>query len=141
VSHPAPARGEVRESLLWLGVFGAPVLWSLQLLANYATIAEGCSPAPDGHAALSIGGVRAAAWIVTAIAAAGALAAGLVAWQAWQRSKDERASPNARAHESLLEIGEGRTRFMACFGLLSSGLFLIAVLFAALSLLLVSGCG
>lgn len=141
MSHPAPARSEIRESLLWLGLFGAPVLWSLQLLANYAAIAHGCSPAPDGHAALSVGGLRAAVWMVTVVAAAGAAAAGLAAWRAWQRTKGERAAPNAEAHESLREIGEGRTRFMAFLGLLSSGLFLIAVLFSALSLVLVPGCG
>jgi hypothetical protein len=41
----------------------------------------------------------------------------------------------------VLEVGEGRTRFMAYGGLLLSGLFLIAVLFSGISLVVLPHCG
>ncbi len=139
MSHPAPARYAVPASLLWFGLFGAPLLWSVQELVGYATTAHRCYPASVPLSGTSPGGAWVLALAVTILALLVSLAAGGTALHAWRRSAHERAAGDEEA--SLLEVGEGRTRFMAFGGLLLSGLFLIAVIFSGIGLLFVSRCG
>jgi hypothetical protein len=61
---------------------------------------------------------------------------GLISWRNWQRAGAEKAGS---AHH-LLEGGDGRTRFMSMVGMISSGLFLLAVIFALTAFYLVAGC-
>jgi hypothetical protein len=42
---------------------------------------------------------------------------------------------------AVLEIGEGRTRFLALSGMLASGLFFAAVVFNVIGLIFVPPCG
>jgi hypothetical protein len=60
----------------------------------------------------------------------------LVSWRNWQISGAEKAG--SALH--LLEGGDGRTRFMAMVGMISSGLFLLAVFAALAAFYLVVGC-
>jgi hypothetical protein len=139
MTHPAPARGRVSDALLWIGLFAAPALWSIQQLLGYSVLAHRCFPATVPLDGRSPGGPWVLALVVTIIAIVVSLAAGGVSLRAWRRSSAERAAGNEEA--SLLEVGEGRTRFMAYGGLLLSGLFLVAVLFSGISLLVLPHCG
>ena len=60
-----------------------------------------------------------------------------MALRSWRKTFDERADS---AHH-LLDRGEGRTRFMAMAGMLTSALFLIALVFGTAALCLVPLCG
>jgi hypothetical protein len=135
--HPSPHRERVRPLALWFGIAASPLAWSLQLLVNAGLSARGCFP-HDVPLAQPL-------WLpLTAVLAAIEAAAlvlcvlgGLVAWRNWRRTHGER--PGSAHH--VLEAGDGRTRFMALIGLLCSGLFGLAVVFAAFVPALVPGCG
>lgn len=140
MSHPASARHKVESSLLWFGIFGAPVFWSLQLLVIYAMIAHGCLPGPDTASGLNPAILQNLSLIVTTVAIAGSLAAAWASFSAWRGTHHEPAASHTVSHISMMESGEGRTRFMAFAGILMSGVFLLAVLFTGLPLLILPAC-
>lgn len=137
-AHPAPERHRVSLAALWFGLFGAPAAWSLQLLADYPTDAHGCFPHLYPLAAPTIGNgplstILVAISIAAVLMSAGALFVSLKSYRA------TRGETGGEAHH-LLDVGEGRTRFMALSGVMLSTLFLLATLVHAASLLLLPGC-
>jgi len=75
-------------------------------------------------------------WGIDVVAIAIGIAAGLVAWRTWQRTQQE---AGAGAH-TLIDAGEGRTRFLALCGVLASAGFLLALVFASVGLIVVPAC-
>lgn len=135
--HPAPHRGHVGRWSIWFALLGAPLAWSLQLLVNFSLTAHACFPHDVPLAASGWNHLRATATGVEVLAACVCLAALFVAGQNWRHTHAEKAG-NAN---HLVESGDGRTRFMAMCGVISSGLFLLATAFAALNLTTVPACG
>jgi hypothetical protein len=135
--HPAPHRHARSLGALWFGLSGAPLLWSVQLMANYALVAHACFPSSIPLATPLFGGLWTLVLVISLVAAAVSLAAGATAWRSWRSTEAERPG----GHEHLLETGAGRTRFMALAGMLVSGLFLIGVIMNTIPLFLVPPCG
>ena len=144
-SHPAPARGVVRPMSIWFGLFGAPAAWTVQTLVNTALAAHGCYPRLTPTARPVTGGLFAITLVVSIAAIAVGLAALVVAWRAWSRTRHEHqehsggASEHAAGH-ALLETGEGRTRFMALSAVMMSTTFVVACLAHTVSVLVVGAC-
>lgn len=135
--HPSPHRHRVLRWALWFGLLGAPMAWSLQELVNVSLAGHACYP-HDVPLAMPLWPVlgNVAGW-VDAVAVIVCIAAGLVAWTSWRRSRNEGPGD---AHQ-LLGGGDGRTRFMAMAGIMTSVLFLIGTALAALNLVAVAPCG
>ncbi len=133
--HPSPHRHRVTPRALWFGLYGAPAAWSVQVLVGFAMSAHGCYPRAIPLASPVIG-VRAIALLVTAVAAGLAIAAGVTALVSWRTTREEMDG----REEALLEIGDGRTRFMALSGVLVSILFLLAIGLSYLSIAVVPPC-
>lgn len=134
--HPSPQRHRIGRFAVWFAIAAAPLAWNLQLLFNVGLVAHGCFPHDEPRAQpiwsrlpVAVGAIEVAALVVCVVA-------GLVAWRNWRRTRDER--PGSAHH--VLEGGDGRTRFMALVGLLTSALFGLAVVFAAIVLALVPPC-
>ncbi len=135
-AHAAPHRARVPLWALWAGLFGGPLLWSVQALANYAFVAHSCYPTVLPRTTPTFGSVWGLVLAISIVAALGTVAAGLVALRSWRATRDEKAG----SAESLLDTAEGRTRFMALTGLVLSGIFLLAVLATGLPLFMVPTC-
>ena len=135
-AHAAPHRAQVPRWALWTGVFAGHVLWSVELLANYAFVAHSCYPTALPRAAPTWGGVWGLALAVSVVATLGTAAAGGLAYRSWRATRDEKGGSS----ESLLDTAEGRTRFMAMSGMLLSGLYLLTVLATGLPLVMVPRC-
>jgi hypothetical protein len=134
--HPSPKRGQVGRWAIWFPIVAAPLAWNLQLLVNVPIASHGCYPHDvplDAPIWGNLGAVNAGVEVVALLVC---VVAGLVAWRNWRRTRDEK--PGTAHH--LIEGGDGRTRFMAMVGLLVSGLFIIAVGFAAANLVVVPAC-
>jgi hypothetical protein len=106
------------------------------VIAGFAVTAHGCYPRSIPLADSVIGGMRVIAIIITAIATAVSVAAGVVSLGSWRRTSSEMAGQK----HALLEVGEGRTRFMALSGVLVSALFLLAIVLNFLSIAFVPPC-
>ena len=143
--HPAPARGRVSLSALWFGLFGAPAAWSVQTLVNYTVAAHGCYPRLVPLASPVTGALRGIVFGVSlAMLVVGGAATG-VAWRTWRATREEHQGSSGRAdrHDmrtALLETGEGRTRFMALAGVLTSLTFVIVSLAHTAVVFLVPPC-
>ncbi len=127
VSHPAPQRPLVALWKLWAGLLLAPIAFSLQVVVSYTIGSDLCSA----------GGAPSPWLLMTNIATA--LLAGLGIWIAWSNWRVTRHEAGGDIHQSA-DRGDGRTRFMALFGLSWSALFLFAVVVQALVLVYFGPC-
>ena len=137
-AHPAPHRAHVGVLALAFGVAGGPLAWAVHLALNYAIASHACFPgaAPRSQPPSGASGLW---WLLlcndlTAIAVAAAAA--LVAYRSWRSTRREFAGRGV----DLIEVGEGRTSFLALWGLLTGLGFLLAVLFDAVALWVVPLC-
>lgn len=119
---------EKHESLWLLTV--SPTIWAVHFLASYLTAAIWCEKyvGTDG----SLGPVRTAVAIYTAIALMGISVAG---WIGYRRHRFERA---ALPHDA--DLPEDRHRFLGFATLLLSGLSAIATIFVALTAVFIGSC-
>lgn len=124
--HPAPQRTNVSPLALWFGLFGGAFAWSVQLLVNYAVAAHVCYPRAVPLTLPTIG-ESAMLWtlvivsIATVVIGAAAL---VVAIRTWRRTSRETGGGS----HWLLDTGEGRTRFMAAAAIMTSSIFLLAII-------------
>lgn len=137
-NHPAPLRHRVRIGALWFGLTGAPAAWSAQLVASYAFSAHSCFPrlvplsVPQGGASTFMVLLLAGSVIALCV---GALAL-ITAVRSWHATVLE---TNASTHEAL-DVGEGRTRFMALAGIFVSTVFLLGSCALAVLVLVTNPC-
>ena len=145
--HPAPARGNVALWTLWFGFLGAPLGWTLQTLANTAVASHGCYPQLFPLDKPLTGGMRGILFVISIVAIAAAVAALAVSFSTWRRTNSEHQEKSgnaARGHgqsTAALETGEGRTRFMAMSGVLTSIVFLVVILAHTAAIFVVVPCG
>jgi hypothetical protein len=136
VDHPAPHRAKVNPFLLGFAVVGSPVAWSLEMLVSFPLAAHACfpkdvpvlSPTTPGLAGI-LTGIAIALFVVGVLATAASMVC-------WWRTRNEKSGGT----HQLLEVGEGRTRFIALCGLIISIGFLIALIFEATALYVVRSC-
>jgi len=135
-SHPAPHRHRVSLFALFFGIVAAPAAWNAQLLFSTALSGHACYP----RDALLAAPVWSSLWrvllAISLIAIVISVASGATAIRSWLRARDE----SAGSGHHLVNTGEGRTRFLAMFGILTSLLFLVAILFATAVIFLVPLC-
>jgi hypothetical protein len=137
--HPAPHAHRVGRGLLFLGVLLAPTAWAIQLVVNYGLASYVCFPQETPRFSPLPGweGLRSALVIINVVALIAAVAGIALSFRNWRLSGAEARG----GHGKLLEAGEGRTRFLAVWGLWSGVWFLIAILFNTIALVGVPLCG
>lgn len=134
--HPAPHRHRVGLLPIWFGIAAAPVAWDVQLLANSLFVGRACYPHAQPLTAPQWPALWLTILIISLAGIAVAAAAWLVSWRSWQLTYEEKGG----GEHHLLEAGQGRTRFLAMIGMMSSTLFLLALIFGTLAVFLVPLC-
>lgn len=138
LAHPAPHRHKIGLSSLFFGFWGGPIAWIGQLVVNYGLSSQVCFPGRTPLTAVPVG----ARWITPALLTLDAAAiligvvAAVVASRTFAATRDEMEGD----YHHLLEVGEGRSRFLALCGLITAGGFVLIMLFNTLSLILVPLC-
>jgi hypothetical protein len=128
--------GKLREKLgepllLWTGMVLPPTAWMLQLFVLYMLedfIA--CTPGSQTPGAILGFGVRTLALFITAVLALATAAAGALSFSLYR-------SMGAEADEG---VAEGRARWMAIAGMMSSLLFLAIIVIKVVPPLLIGVC-
>lgn len=136
--HPSPHAHRIGLADTAFGLFGGVAAWAMQLGVNYGIASHACFPRAGGER------LEGANWsslvsplvLVNFAAVVLAAAAVLLAWQNWRRTRDEHHG----GHRHLLEIGEGRTRFLAACGIMMGLFFLLVILANAVALFMVPPC-
>lgn len=135
--HPAPHRTQASPLSLLTAIAAGPTGWIAQLIIDYGLSSYACfprdaplrqSPPWQGEHLLLLA-VNLACLLLPVL--------GLVtALKSWRRTRYEKAGGAG----TLLEIGEGRTRFLASCGMMSCLGFGLAVLFNTASALAAPAC-
>lgn len=136
IEHPSPHRNRVGLTALFFGLCAAAFAWDAQLLVSSALVGHACYP---GDMLLRLPLWSGLWWWLLGIGLGGialAIAGGLMSWRNWHRTKEEKEG----SADDLLAVGEGRTRFLAMFGILCSFLFGVGLIFATAAVLVVPLC-
>ena len=133
VGHPSPARHRANPLFIALALGAPPVAWLAQLLIAFAPASYFCRF-----------GVPAAppAWLGPLSVTANLLAVGVAvaAFVAALTIVRQTGPEHGDSAGGLIEIGEGRTRFLAIWAAFVAVVFAIAILANTLSLHLVALC-
>ncbi len=135
--HPSPARQALSLPLLWFGLLAAPFAWIVEELVSYGIASRVCDMQAAGDEQTLRNADSPWFWIVLGIALAIALAGGWVALHNWRKTRAEKDGSGRH----LLELGEGRSRFLAMCSVLISAGFLVAFVFMFAGLALAPLCG
>lgn len=137
--HPAPHRHRVASASIAFGLLGGPLAWFVQLCAGYALASAPCFTQAQ-RMAEPLAGLR---WTWPAMVAlliacvVVALAAFAVSYRSIARTRDEAGGDQ----QHLMEVGSGRTRFLALWGLLLGAGFALATALTAVAFVVLPRCG
>lgn len=134
-AHPSPHKNEVGIVGLLYGLMAAPIAWVSSQIASSIVAQEACFPKTESLSdpAFAVAGLHIG--LLSVAFAVSASAAG-VAYANWRRTKRE---SGGNGH-TLLDVGEGRSRFMALAGLLTSFGFMLGTLFSIPAVVFVPAC-
>jgi len=120
---PAPEARQPRFLWLLFGCVAPPLAWLGQVMLAYGVTAYVCYPA-DHPVSVSTSGLFVLLIAFDLASLAFSLAGAWVSWRIWTRVRG----------------GEGRNRFLALWGLMSSLWFFVAILFNVIASLVVPPC-
>lgn len=124
---------------LLFGLAAGPTAWITQLLLDYGLSSYACYPADQPHLRAPPPGWEGEkpALALIALVCLALAAAGLwISWLNWRRTREDRT----KGTHHVVEVGEGRSCFLALCGMLTSAGFIVAIVATALPLFAVPSC-
>ena len=130
--HPARHRERVGLVALFYGLFAGPVAWAGNLMVTFALAVHSCFPAawPQDHV---IEGFWFSWWLILAcfVITLGVCASAFwISFRNWSVTGQE---SEGHVHH-LMEVGEGRTRYLSLIGMAFSTLFFAATVYGIIVL-------
>jgi hypothetical protein len=136
--HPAPHRERISIGAILYGVFIGGIVWAGHLMLNFALTVHACYPG-DIPLARANSGAHWAWPLILALDIVGLalIASGVwVSYRCWAATGQE----SEGHHHRLMEVGEGRTRFLGIVGMAFSAMFFLVTLTDTTGLFLVPIC-
>jgi hypothetical protein len=136
-NDPIGAAPEARSAsflVLLFGCIAAPVFWTGQLMLGFGVSAHACYPGDHPILLDRTGPLFTAMIVFDAVALVACAAGAAVSWSAWRKVRQT----GGQSH--TLHTGEGRSRFLAMWGMLSSAWFFLAILFNIIASVMVPSC-
>jgi hypothetical protein len=136
--HPAPHRERATSVEIAFGLLGGPVAWFAQLCAGFALSSWPCFPNDQlmRVPAPGFSWTWNAIGLVSLAALGVALSAMFVSRRLLLRTRDE----DHGGHAHLVEVGAGRTRFLALWGTIAGGAFAVATAFTGVAFFILPRC-
>jgi len=128
-NHPAPRRDQVSAFESVFGLLGGPGAWFAQLCAGYAMASWPCFPHEEHHILPEAG----YAWTWAAIVAVSVVAIG-ISFAAFAVSR----RTYKRVH--LPDVGSGRTRFLALWGMVLGASFAVGTAMTLVAFFVLPRC-
>ncbi len=136
---PAPTPDGRRQlpsrRALWFAFLGAPIVWALNLVVGYSVQATVCNTVGESATVLGLQSGRAIPVLLSIVAAIVAAAGVVTAYRCWRATGTGEENPESTVGPSL-----GRSWFMGFAGMVSSLIFLLAILLIGISELAVGPC-
>ena len=134
--HPAPHRDKVAVPWLLADLALPSSAWTLQLIFAYGLSSNACPLTPNSTETSGGGGEATVLIALQLVCLVAAVASGVMSLRHWRRVRGEKQD----SEHSHLTLGEGRTRFLAMAGMLSAGIFAVAITFNLLEPILIPSC-
>lgn len=136
--HPAPHAEKLPTGLALFMLFGGPAAWLVQVCLSASMLSWSCYPMTERLPAPmpGYGWTRIGALVLLALCVGVALAAGFVSRAKLNEVKNEKSG----GHAELIEVGHGRTRFTALWGVILGFGFTIASLLTLVAFIMVPRC-
>lgn len=136
--HPAPHAERIPTTQAFFMLFGGPVAWFAQICIGVTMLSWPCYPTTDRFPVPlpRYDWTRTGAILLSVLCVAIALAAGGMALAKLREVAHEKTG----GHGSLIEIGHGRTRFTALWGVILGFGFALAAMLTTIPFLMVSQC-
>ncbi len=137
-NHPAPHRDRVSAFESVFGLLGGPGAWFAQLCAGYAMASWPCFPREEHHILPEAG----YAWTWAAIVAVSVVAIGvcLAAFAVSRRTYERVQGESRGSHQHLLDVGSGRTRFLALWGMVLGASFAVGTAMTLVAFFVLPRC-
>jgi len=137
--HPAPHRDQVSVFESAFGLLGGPAAWFAQLCAGYAMASWPCFPREE-HRVVPEPGY---AWTWTAVVAVSiaAVLISIAAFAVSRRIYNRVQGETHGGHEHLLNVGSGRTRFLALWGMVFGAAFAVGTAMTLIAYFVLPRCG
>lgn len=132
--HPAPHRDRAGRGAIAFALLGGPLAWLVQLGGSFAIMTMACFRYGERIARPHLGEVL--PLLLSLLCVAVSLASAGVAWRLYRRTRRESEGD----HRRLLEVGGGRTRFLALWGLFLAVGSCVTILVGAIALAVVPTC-
>jgi len=132
----APHRAQLGTLRIGVGLFGAPAAWLTQFFLSEPLAAHACYPNQAPLSAPIWEGLPAMLIAINIACLGAALLSGMVAWSSWRQLEDRLAGLDRRT----IEPERNRNRFLINLSLMSSFIFIVAVIFNICAVFLVSPC-
>ena len=116
--------------LMWFGLLGPPLAWTLQFLFGYGLTELACNPGGDRGVALD--GLT---LVATAVAASVALLAELSAFKVFRETRQVEGAGGSEEPPP-----KGRVHFLATLGLLLGPLFFAIIVMNGVGAIVLRGC-
>ena len=136
IAPPAPRRDRLSMIRIAVGLFGAPVAWLTQFSLSEPLAAHACYPYQSPVSAPIWEELPVILAVISIACFAVALLSGLVAWTSWRQSERKLVGKGA----GVIEAGENRNRFLITLSIMSSFIFLVAIIFNICAVFLVPPC-
>ncbi len=139
IEHPSPHRHHVSVPWLLAGLVMPASAWALEMLIAYGIASNACTLTQGHHGQREMAGFsgEVTIMIVVQLVFLGiAIGSGVMSWRNWCSVRAEKTD----SEHSHLTLGEGRTQFVALAGMLTAGIFGIAITFNLLEPLLIPLC-
>lgn len=136
--HCASYHSSMSTYRILLALLGAPIAWVTQMSLSETLAAYGCYPHQVPLSAPLWVDLPAILAAISMICLSAGLISGYVAWGSWRRTSHRFAGTETAG--SVFEVDGGQTRFLAILGIMSSFVFIVAILFTGCAVLLVPLC-
>lgn len=135
IHHPAPQGRQMSLASLFMALLTPPTAWVLQLIITYATASTWCFPRDIIYLGEEVS--RQLLLGINLFSLAAALLATLMSYRFWRRTAKEAKGE----HDTAVDAGEGRTRFLSLWGVWSGSWFVIQILFGTIAVFGAGQCG
>jgi hypothetical protein len=121
-----------------LALFGAPAAWTVQMLLCESLTSFACYPHQAPLSAPQWANLPLILTIICVACLSFSLISGYVAWHLWQQT--HRSIAEAGSSNQAIKVNGGQSQFLAMLGVMSSFIFIVAILFTSCAILLVPLC-
>lgn len=139
IEDPASHSERVNSSFLFALLFLPFAAWIVQLIVSYGLATYACFPSEMARDSLLPGwGFLGAVLVaINLLALAITLLTALASFLVWRHTSEEAGG----GHGHLIEAGEGRTRFLAVWGIWLGIWFALQIIFGTIAIIGVPACG